>query len=96
MVLFVERVGGTGVGCGVVEQRLDGGVEALLQDRTRLRVELAAQAPHPGLEVGPGTQSGVAPLPLEAIDPIVVLGAADLVAQGSPELGRRWFARRSR
>ena len=54
MVLFVERVGGAGVGCGVVEQCFDGVVEPLLQDRAGFGVEFAAQAPHPGFVVGPG------------------------------------------
>ncbi len=80
MMLFREEVGRTGVGHGVVEQRLDGRFQPLVENRPGLGIEFAAKTPHPGLVVDPRAQSGVAPLTFESGDAVVLLSPTDLLA----------------
>ena len=62
VLLFQQWIGGTGGGGGVVEQRFDHAAQAGVEGQAGFRVELAAQAPHPGLAIHPGPQARVSSL----------------------------------
>ena len=53
MLLFGDGVGRGRCGGLVVEQRIDHGLQLAVEDQPGFRVELAAQAPHPAVTIGP-------------------------------------------
>ena len=87
--LFLEQIGRAAVGCGVVEQGLDLGVEAVLQAQRRFGVPGCGPATHPGVAIDPGVQPDRPTLPLQAGLAVTVgFQAAGLGAHGAGELVR--------
>ena len=71
-----------------MEQGFERAAQPTVEERTRFRVELSAQAPHARLAIDPRAQPRGAALPLEPGDAIVGLGPANLCTHGAPEFGR--------